>query len=302
MRKKAALVALPALSLAVSAWLSMACGSDAGQPGSPLSPSAVAIESISPSSGPPATTVTIRGSGFTRANNAVAFSNPSIDYQGRNTAYWNELSSPDGKTLRFTLPDTLSACAFSQLATNEECPAIGILLPTGDSEIFVINEIGTSNSLTYNVSGPAPTLPVAVPQTIDDTYAQMARDNPGFAGVYLDPDGKTLHVLVKKSASPAETAAVERAVRAHLARYDGPIEIEPAKYDFAELKEWYDRMRSVVGSVPGLVFTDIDEVKNRLSVGVETEEGRQLIEQRLAELGMPKDLVEIEISGPIVLD
>ena len=33
-------------------------------------------------------------------------------------------------------------------------------------------------------------------QTVDEIYAQMALDNPGFAGVYLDADQETLHVLV----------------------------------------------------------------------------------------------------------
>lgn len=298
------------LCAALGVWLASACGSDGSQPASERPPESVVLESISPSSGPLGTEVTLQGSGFTAASNDVAFRNPKIDFQGRDTAYLNGLSSPDGKTLRFRQPDNesvlLGACAFSQLKTNEACPAIGILLPTGDSEIFVVNENGTSNSVTFAVSGPDAAQSVPVEQTIDEIYAQMARDNPGFAGLYLDPDGKTLHVLVKTSASPAETAAVERAVRSHLARYDGPqpdkIEIDPAKYDFAELKEWYDRMGPVVWAVPGLVFTDIDEVKNGLRIGVETAEARELVEQRLAELGIPNELVEIEISPPVVDD
>lgn len=292
-----------ALSAFVSAWLSVACGSDAGQPGSALPPNTVVLESISPPSGPITTTITMRGSGFTPANNEVGFRNPKINYQGRNTAYLNELSSPDGRTLRFTLPDTLGACAFSQLATNEACPSIGILLPMGDSEIFVINEIGTSNSVTFTVSGPDPALPVPVHQTIDEIYAQMARDNPGFAGLYVDQDRETLHILVKTSASSAQTAAVERAVRSHLARSGWQLDkftIDPAQYDFAELKAWHERMTLAVLATPGLVFTDIDVVKNRLRIGVETAEGQELLEQRLAHLGIPREAVEIEISPPIV--
>lgn len=163
MRQKLTFVVLAALSAGLSAWLSSACGSDGAQPSSTLSPQAVGIESISPPSGPLGTEVVIRGSGFTSVENDVGFSNPKIDFQGQHTGYLNGLSSPDGRTLRFRLPDNddvlLSACAFSQLKSNEECPDIGLLLPTGESEVFVINQNGKSNTVTFSVSGPPTSQP-----------------------------------------------------------------------------------------------------------------------------------------------
>ena len=152
------LISLAFAALSASVWLSSSCGSDAPEPSTALPPQTVVLESISPSSGPLGTAVVIRGSGLTPTNNDVGFRNPKIGYGGRNTAYLKELSSPDGKTLRFSLPDNdnvlLGACAFSQLKPNEACPDVGILLPTGDSEMFVINENGESNSVTFAVAGP----------------------------------------------------------------------------------------------------------------------------------------------------
>ena len=117
--------------------------------------SAVVLESISPPSGPMGTKVIIRGSGFTSANNDIAFAHPKINFQGRNTAYLNRLSSPDGTTLSFNIPDNnnvlLGACAFSQLKTNEVCPDIGILLHKGTVQISVVNENGRSNSVKFTV-------------------------------------------------------------------------------------------------------------------------------------------------------
>ena len=157
MRKNLAFVVLAGLS-ALGAWLSLGCGPDGSRPHPTLPSRAVAIESISPASGPPGTEVVVRGSGFTAIGNDVGFSNPMIGFQGRHTAYLNGLASPDGTTLRFRLPDNdgvlLAACAFSQLKTSEVCPAIGIPLPTGDSDVFVINERGKSNSVTFSVEGP----------------------------------------------------------------------------------------------------------------------------------------------------
>ena len=101
-------------------------------------------------------------------------------------------------------------------------------------------------------------------QTVDEIYAQMALDSPGFAGLYLDPDQETLHVLVKYP-TPEKVATVERAVRSYLEGNQAPrsvkVYIVPAQYDFAQLKDWYDRMSGGVWNVHGVTLTDIDEVK-----------------------------------------
>ena len=159
-------------------------------------------------------------------------------------------------------------------------------------------------------SAAAPSSPTRdTSQTVDDIYAQMARDVPGFAGIYLDPAGDTLHILVKDP-GPERNAAVERAVRAYLesngTRAFQKIQVEPAKYDFAQLKEWYDRLMpallAIPGGVPGVVMTDIDEVKNRLRIGVENADVQAPVEERVAELGIPREVVDIEITGPVVPD
>jgi hypothetical protein len=119
----------------------------------------VVIENISPAFGSSGEKVVIRGSGFTHANNDVAFTHPAIDFQGRNTAYLSGIFSQDGNTLQFSLPDNdnvlLGACALSQLKSNETCPDIGILLPKGVAQISVVNSNGQSNSVPFTVSPSA---------------------------------------------------------------------------------------------------------------------------------------------------
>ncbi len=137
------LVALAA-GLMLTAWLAAGCGSDGGQ-------ERVALESVIPSSGPHGTEVVLHGSGFMTAGNDVGFTHPDIEFQGKHTAYLNNLSSADGSTLRFSLPEILGACATSQLGPDEGCPDIGLSLPEGDSEVFVVNDNGSSNSLTFFV-------------------------------------------------------------------------------------------------------------------------------------------------------
>ncbi|MBI1886317.1 MAG: IPT/TIG domain-containing protein [Chloroflexi bacterium] len=115
----------------------------------PTSPTAVRIESIWPSSGTIGTGVTIRGSGFSPDNNDVAFTHHSINFQGSSTAYLNGVASPEGRTLRFKLPELLGACPFSQMKADQACPAIGIGLPVGTIAITVVNRKGSSNSVTF---------------------------------------------------------------------------------------------------------------------------------------------------------
>lgn len=146
MRRKLVVVVVAALWATLGAWLSSACGSGGAV--------AVVVENISPSTADLGTEITLHGSGFTSTDNDVGFSNPEINFQGSSTAYLNEVASPDGTTLHFTLPEDIGACAMSQLKQNEGCPLIGLPLPTGDSELFVINENGKSNSMTISVSDP----------------------------------------------------------------------------------------------------------------------------------------------------
>ncbi|MEX0785115.1 MAG: hypothetical protein WD939_00615 [Dehalococcoidia bacterium] len=141
--------------------------------------------------------------------------------------------------------------------------------------------------------------------TIDDIYAQIANDIPGFAGVRLGLDGETIQVFFAGDGDDVESAALQAVTAVFQARgapRPTKIEVLPAEYDFAELSMWYRTLTSGVWTVPGIVFTDIDEVRNRLSIGVETQEAWDLLERRLAELGIPREVVHLEISEPIAED
>lgn len=132
--------------------LAAACGGGSILQATPAPPSAgVTIESISPSSAIVGSEITITGSGFTATDNDVAFSNPAY------TGYLNELASTNGSTLRFALPDNasrlLAVCAVSQLKTGEGCPLGGLPLPLGEGEVYVVNDNGEGNHVTFTVLG-----------------------------------------------------------------------------------------------------------------------------------------------------
>lgn len=79
----------------------------------------------------------------------------------------------------------------------------------------------------------------------NDVFAAVARAAPGFAGVYFDASGETLHILIKDATEDRRDAA-QSAVESLLAgdRRSASMRVEfgPARYDFLELKEQYDHL------------------------------------------------------------
>ena len=71
------------------------------------------------------------------------------------------------------------------------------------------------------------------------------------------------------------------------------VQVLPAKFGFLELKKWHDQLAMQVLEIPGLVLTDIDDATNRLLIGVESSEARDLVEQEAAALDIPRQAVEI---------
>ena len=146
MRKHVISLAVVGVWAVLGAWLVAGCG-DGGSEG-------VVLESISPSAAAIGAEVTLHGSGFTDEGNDVGFRNQLINFQGQHVGYVASLPSPDGRTLRFTLPAELGACAFSQLPPDQPCPAIALGLPAGPSEVFVANSDGESEGVTFTVTEP----------------------------------------------------------------------------------------------------------------------------------------------------
>jgi hypothetical protein len=131
--------------------------------------------------------------------------------------------------------------------------------------------------------------------TIDDLFAEVGNRFPEFGGLYTDPDKDTLYVWVLPGGEArldqldqaiTQVFADERPVQSH---------VQPlvATYSFRQLKEWYDRMSPQVLTIPGTVFTDIDDAHNRLTVGIEAAELTSQVEAQLAATSVPREAVDI---------
>lgn len=109
--------------------------------GSAMSPSdgSPRITAIEPASGPVETQVVLEGSGFLDTGNVVRF--------GR--GYLRGLDSPDGKALRFRVPDGLDACGPN---TSGPCPGGYQRLGPGRYEVSVVTRDASSNTVTFTVT------------------------------------------------------------------------------------------------------------------------------------------------------
>jgi len=131
----------------------------------------------------------------------------------------------------------------------------------------------------------------------DREFVQLAREIPGFGGLYHAPDGRSVVYLTDtRQAGRAKQALVRRGLL-KLVSIDR-MEVRTAQNDYLELADWRARLRSGL-EAPGLVFTDIDESTNRIRVGVLRGTSHEEVETEIAKLGIPKEAADVEDAEPI---
>ncbi len=132
---------------------------------------------------------------------------------------------------------------------------------------------------------------------LDDYFADVAALSPGFGGMFLA--NGILNIYLK---NPSERASAVAAITAFFGKERipaGGIQVLKGDYDFHQLRGWYSRIGGVF-NIQGVVYTDIDERANRLSVGVESQAAAEAIRQQLATEGVPSAAVNIISTGAII--
>lgn len=153
---------------------------------------------------------------------------------------------------------------------------------------------------------PAPPEPSALlvqhqqgPPTIDEEFAQLARQIPGFGGLFLDETGALTVALV----APAQRARAVQVLAPILAGWtfstrDKPVDVvnprvREVRYDFLQLKQWKDRLSGGLDHT-GVYGYGIQQSTNRLHILVADGAVRARVFGELAVLGIPRDAVVIE--------
>jgi hypothetical protein len=148
----------------------------------------------------------------------------------------------------------------------------------------------------------SPAHPASFGGNIDAEFVRIARDVPGFGGFYYDEAG-TLNVVMA-AAQPLSRGEVQNRLVASLeAMGHDPAAarnavVREGQYDFIQLDAMHQRVSSVL-SLAGTVFTDADEVRNRVVIGVENDAAAANVERAVAMLGLPSGAVVIERAEAI---
>lgn len=142
------------------------------------------------------------------------------------------------------------------------------------------------------------------PRGIDAEFVRLAKQIPGFAGMYYDQAGK-LNVQVARQGGIAARgadvmgrlrsvggSAVQRRLRT------GGAVMREAKYDFGQLAGWKSRLGRVF-QVKGVVYTDIDEAANRLRIAIQPGASQRDVERVVSQAGIPREAVLISRMSPI---
>lgn len=129
----------------------------------------------------------------------------------------------------------------------------------------------------------------------DREYLRIARAVPGFAGLYFDADSNLTIALVDPSREQAARAAVQPVLDSWNERV--PVtRVSSATFDFAQLVAWKQLFTATELRTLGAVSIDVDEVRNRVVIGV--GESTPLVQDRLRQLlsllRIPANAVAIE--------
>jgi hypothetical protein len=141
------------------------------------------------------------------------------------------------------------------------------------------------------------------PPTLNEAFGIIADSLSGFGGFYIDEVGQpTVYMQEPGQHDPSRVEEVLKSVMGEniLERGQGPrrtvsnpqINIREGNYSMNDLLSWFENLDRIM-AVEQVVFTDLNEFTNRLTVGVTSLEIRSDIEGLLQEQEIPLEAVSI---------
>ena len=132
-------------------------------------------------------------------------------------------------------------------------------------------------------------------------FIELARDVASSAGFYIDEqDNVVVYVadLADADAATSRVASVLTRLRlaASSARATRKVLVRRADFSYRQLAAWRDRMTLPVLAMEGVVYTDLNEGRNRLEIGLTDLTLSDQVLARLKELGVPPTAVEFRES------
>ena len=159
-----------------------------------------------------------------------------------------------------------------------------------------------------SVTSPAPS-PTVAPTPVDlaarraiedvirDPMARIADRVPGFGGVFRDPSTNIVYIYLQDASMLEEAERVLTEEFGADFLEGNEVEVLEGEYSMAHLARWYRALNNVIGQVPGIVFTDLDEGKNRIAIRMYPRRGvREKMQVIIASQGVPLEAVAIDVG------
>ena len=136
----------------------------------------------------------------------------------------------------------------------------------------------------------------------------LAQTVPGSAGFFLDTvSGNVVVSLTDLRQAEAAKRTLRSSVARDLARArarhpNADLVSRQVAYTFLQLKEWRDRLNGEVFAIPGVVWLDLDEVRNRVVIGLEPTADAGAVRRLASDLTVPDAALDFEGAGPAVAE
>lgn len=138
-------------------------------------------------------------------------------------------------------------------------------------------------------------------------FHRLSKEIEGYGGHFLDEQGNLVVYLVhaaqesraRQLLAPVLNARPLSARKAFLAS-QGSVIVRKANFTFPQLARWRDLVTHQVLGKEGVVFTDLDETRNRVVIGVSTLRGRMEAAQVLRTYAIPPQAIAYVEATPVV--
>ncbi len=152
-------------------------------------------------------------------------------------------------------------------------------------------------SMVASVLPVEPAVLEALKNIAKDPMARIAERVPGFGGAFRDPDQNIVYIYLQDASMQEEA---ERALNEEF----GPdflsgreVRVLKGEYSMDHLDAWYRTLSGAISQVPGIVYTDLDEGKNRIEIVMyPRRRGREEMEAAIATVNVPRGAIVIEVG------
>ena len=156
-----------------------------------------------------------------------------------------------------------------------------------------------------NVTPNAPLTPgepaaqEALEDIVKDPMARIAERVPGFGGAFRDSREGIVYIYLQDASMQEEAESVLTEVFGPDFLESSEVEVLVGEYSMAHLDAWYKTLSGVIWQVPGIAWTDLDERKNRIEIGMRPRRGaREEMEAAIATVDVPRQAIVLDVGCP----